>query len=501
MTFKEVCDLIACDEHKNLELKKTTGELKDGMHSACAFLNTQGGVLVFGVTPNSLKIVGQEVTEATRREVAHALVGLEPALDVAVEYIDIPERPGFQLIVMRFEAYVWGKPPYTYHGCPYYRVESTTKIMPREMFHERIKVSNPDLFAWERQPAERIGIKDLNEQFIRGAVRLGVERGRVSSAALAEPFEVLLEKLQLLTSQGVPNNAAAALFGTNNYSYPQFRMRMARFRGVDKMEFIDNQRVDGNFFDLLDAGMAFFMKHLSMSGKIVGLYREEHLEVPIEALREALTNALCHRQLEKYNLTIGIAIYDDRIEIENPGVLPPQITPETIRNSRLSMPYNPIMADVLFKTTFLENWGTGLNRIVEACVKPNLPEPEWRMQQGFVVVTFQRPPYGAVPGTCPPSTEQVGPKQDSSRTQVPDKYKPASAYVEEVVNYTPDGKEYSLAEIMGFCNRKSRKKFSLNYLIPSIEDGAIERKYPDNPNHPRQKYRLTEKALKWKKGE
>ena len=139
-----------------------------------------------------------------------------------------------------------------------------------------------------------------------------------------------------------------------------------------------------------------------------------------------------------------------------------------------------------------------MNRIVEACVKQNLPEPEWRMQQGFVIVTFKRPPYGAEPGTYPSSTEQVGLKQDSSRTQVPDKYKPSSVYVEDVVNYTPDGKEYSLAEIMGFCNRKSRKKFSLNYLIPSIEDGAIERKYPDQPNHPRQKYRLTEKAINWK---
>ena len=136
--------------------------------------------------------------------------------------------------------------------------------------------------------------------------------------------------------------------------------------------------------------------------------------VKLLALREALTNALCHRQLEKYNLTIGIAIYDDRIEIENPGFLPPQITPETIRNSRLSMPYNPIMADVLFKTTFLENWGTGLNRIVEACVKQNLPEPEWRMQQGFVIVTFKRPPYGAEPGTCPPSTPQVPNKYRTS---------------------------------------------------------------------------------------
>ena len=93
MTFEEVCDLIACDEHKNLELKKTTGELKDGMHSACAFLNTHGGVLVFGVTPNSLKILGQEVTETTRREVAHALVGLEPALGVGYVELLYPDQP------------------------------------------------------------------------------------------------------------------------------------------------------------------------------------------------------------------------------------------------------------------------------------------------------------------------------------------------------------------------------------------------------------------------
>ncbi len=72
------------------------------------------------------------------------------------------------------------------------------------------------------------------------------------------------------------------------------------------MEFIDNQRVDGNFFDLLDAGMSFFLKHLNMSGKIVGFTRQESLEIPATALRETLTNALCHRQWEKHNLTIGI---------------------------------------------------------------------------------------------------------------------------------------------------------------------------------------------------
>lgn len=104
--------------------------------------------------------------------------------------------------------------------------------------------------------------------------------------------------MQLL-NDGIPNNAVATLFSTNIYEYPQFRLRMARFRGTDKNEFIDNQRVEGNFFDLLDAGMAFFFKHLSLSGKIVGFVREEHLEIPAEALRETLVNALLCKGLHK----------------------------------------------------------------------------------------------------------------------------------------------------------------------------------------------------------
>ena len=88
MTYEELEILIKNDEHRQLELKKTTGELKDGMHSACAFLNTEGGWLIFGVTPSSLKILGQEVTDNTQREIAQALSYLEPQVDVRVEYVD-----------------------------------------------------------------------------------------------------------------------------------------------------------------------------------------------------------------------------------------------------------------------------------------------------------------------------------------------------------------------------------------------------------------------------
>ena len=87
---------------------------------------------------------------------------------------------------------------------------------------------------------------------------------------------------------------------------------MARFVGTNKNMFRDNQRAEGNFFKLLDAGVAFCFKHLSLSGRITNhsLEREEHLEVPYHALREALINALCHRHWERYNLTISLAIYD-----------------------------------------------------------------------------------------------------------------------------------------------------------------------------------------------
>ena len=128
----------------------------------------------------------------------------------------------------------------------------------------------------------------------------------------------------------------------------------------------------------------------SISGKIVGFTREEKLEIPAEALREALTNALCHRMFHNTSSSVGIAIYDDRVEIENTGHLPDELTVETIKQSHHSFPQNPTIADVLFKTTFLENWGSGVGRMVDACKKANLPEPEFNQNSAFVWVTFKR---------------------------------------------------------------------------------------------------------------
>ncbi|WP_165157705.1 ATP-binding protein [Parabacteroides sp. ZJ-118] len=490
-TIDDIKELIASDESRTLELKKTTGELKDGMHSACAFLNTEGGWLFFGVTPKSLKIIGQEVTDKTQQEIAQALAGLEPAVDVKVEYVDVPEYPGNKIIAMHFDGWVWGERPHTYHGCPYYKVESTTKVMPQDMYDERIRAHQPQIYSWEGQTANSITLADLNEKHIRGCIRLGVEGGRIPASAISAPIEDTLAKWKLLKN-GVPTNGAAMLFSDNIDDFPQFRLRMARFLGTDKNEFIDNQRVEGGFFELLDAGMAFFFKHLNLGGKITNhsLQREEHLEVPYKALREALINSLCHRQWEKYNLTNSIAIYDDRIEIANPGIFPPQITPESIKKPHESYPYNLKIAEALYKSTYLESWGSGAKRIMDACREQGVEEPVWRWDGGFVIVTFKRPTYRLVTHEQEAAKEDIGGDVTISTPQAPLKYPSSTPQVELLIQKMSDS-YMTLKEIAELCGIRDLKYFRESYIAPALEIGVIERLYPNQPKHPKQQYRLT----------
>lgn len=383
MTIEDVKQLIVGDEHRALELKKTTGELKDGMQSACAFLNTEGGWLIFGIAPTSLKIVGQMVNDNTQRELAQALSGLEPIVDIRAQYVDIPDSGGKQLIALHFDGWQEGQIPYTYQGRPYIRVESTTRQMPREMYDERLRCSNPGRFAWDAQTADDMTIADLDEERIRNAVRGGIAGGRINASAENDSIESLLDKFKLL-KDGKVTKAAVVLFGKNLYHYPQLMLRMAYFRGKDKMVFIDNKQAEGNFFDLLDAGIAFCFRHLSLSGEVKGLRREEHLEIPVEALREALTNALCHRRYDDPRATVSLAIFDDRLEITNPGRLPAPLTPESIKQPHGSYPYNLRIAQVLYLSTYLERWGTGVSRMIDFCREQGVPEPEY-MADGYVV--------------------------------------------------------------------------------------------------------------------
>ena len=245
-------------------------------------------------------------------------------------------------------------------------------------------------FRWDSMTADNMTIEDLDEKRIRTAVTMGVKSGRLNPNAESESIPEVLAKLELL-SDGKPTNAAVALFANDTRNYPEIELKMGYFKGNDRMVFIDNKMERGNFFDLLDAGIAFLFRNLRLSGEVKGLLREEQLEIPAEALREALTNSLCHRQYERTNGSVSLAVYDDRVEIVNTGVFPPQLTADTIRMTHESYPYNKKIAQVLYLTKNLEKWGTGANRMIDLCREQGVPEPEWKVGNGTVTIIFRRP--------------------------------------------------------------------------------------------------------------
>jgi len=143
----------------------------------------------------------------------------------------------------------------------------------------------------------------------------------------------------------------------------------------------------------------------------------------------------------------------------------------------------------------LENWGSGAGRIMDACKDQNVETPIWTIQGGFVIVTFKRP-ITANSTQATPSTPQATP----STPQVPLKYTPSTPQVEELIKVVDD-QFIDRSSMMKLVHLQDRKHFRENYLLIAIKEGAIESKYPEQPNHPKQQYRLTEKALKWKRNQ
>lgn len=345
--------LIAGAEGGTVEFKETTGQLERGMETLCAFLNGTGGTVLFGVTDKG-KIIGQEVSDKTKRDIAETIRRIEPFATIDISYTDIPGT-NKSVIALSAEEQRYMR-PFTYKGRAYQRIESVTSAMPQGIYNLLV-MQRGGTYAWDSMQNPGLKISDLDETAILGAVRGGIRGGRLPEGSMQEDVRTILEKFDLL-NDGKLNNASVVLFGRNFYHYPQCLLRLARFKGTTKDEFLDNQRVTGNIFNLLDAAMAFFFKHLSLSGKIEGLYREEELNVPYKALRECCINAFAHRVYHRPGSSVGIAIYDDRVEIENSGTFPPDITIEKLLGGHNSEPQNLIVANVLYKSAGIGELGT-----------------------------------------------------------------------------------------------------------------------------------------------
>lgn len=472
--LEDIKNLIVQSENEQVEFKETTGQLERGMETLCAFLNGSGGTVLFGVTDKG-KIVGQDLSDKTKRDIVEAIKRIEPLTAIKISYSAIPET-NRHVIALHVDSQLSAR-PFAYKGRAYHRMESVTSMMPQEKYN-LLLLQRGGKYGWEAITNENLKIENLDVNIIRGAVRMGVESGRLPETTMIEEIPLILEKFELSSSDGKLKNAAAVLFGKNLSDYPQCLLRMARFKGINKDEFMDNQRIHGNIFELLDAAMAFFFKHLSLSGKVEKLYREEELSIPYKALRESCINSFSHRLYHKPGSSVSIAIYDDRVEVTNSGMFPEDMTLERLLGPHDSEPQNPIIANVLYKSKVLESWGRGIGLMISECRRVGLPDPEFHSDDAFVQVVFRyvRDTVGQNP-TVPPQLP------DSNPTVIPQVKKVLVAI---------GGNTYSAKEIMESMGLKDKSNFLENYLYPAIRLKFVEALYPEQPKHPKQKYHLTE---------
>ena len=393
ITPDQIAEWVTAGESESLEFKRNTGRRREAAQTICAMLNHRGGRVLFGVTPEG-NVDGQQVSDSTIQDVSAEIQEIEPPVFPRIECI--PVNADREVVVVSVDqGYM---KPYVYRKTAYRRVGNTTLKMPRDaqdrMLIERVHSEQ----RWENQPATGWSVDDLDLSEILFTVDESIRRGRVSDPGTRDPEE-LLRGLGLV-KDGVLLRAAIVLFGKTDrveVEMPQCLLRVARFRGVDRAEFLDNRQFRDNAFGLLLRAERFMRDNLPVAGRIMpNLFeRVDDPLYPPEALREALANAFCHRDYTIGGGSVAVAIYDDRLEVTSSGTLHFGLTAEQLFLPHESLPWNPLIANVFYRRGIVEQWGRGTIKIAELTTSAGLPQPEIEDAGGCVTVRFR--PGGYVP--------------------------------------------------------------------------------------------------------
>lgn len=391
MTPAQIAAWASAGELETQEFKLTTGERRGAAQTLCAMLNRRGGRVLFGVDKNG-KVTGQHVSDRTIEELSEEIRRIDPPAFPSIDRV--PLADGREVIV----ASVPTGPvrPYSDKGTAYLRIGNTTVPMSRDEYNRMLLERVHGEQRWENQPATEWGITDLDVAEIRRTVEESIRRGRSDDPGTREPEE-LLRGLGL-SRDGVLLRAAVVLFGRAERieaELPQCLLRVARFRGLDRTEFLDNRQFHGNTFDLLAKAERFLREHLPIAGRIApDLFEriDDPLYPPV-ALREALANAFCHRDYAIGGGSVAIAIYDDRLEVTSSGSLHFGLTAEALFLPHESLPWNPLIARVLYRRGIIESWGRGTLKMAELTASAGLPRPEIEDAGGCVTVRFRPSRY------------------------------------------------------------------------------------------------------------
>ena len=362
-------------------------------------LNHRGGRVLFGVEPDG-RIVGHQVSDRTIEDVAQEIREIEPPVFPAIDRVVV----GGGREVLTVSVGTGHSQPYTHRGQAFRRVGTTNQALSRDEYNrvliERLHADS----RWELQPAAGWSVADLDEEEIRRTLEEGISIGRVGEPSTREP-EAILRGLGLMKRDALLR-AAVVLFGCADRLLPDFAqclLRVARFRGTEKGEFLNNRQFHGHAFDLFQRAQRFLLDHMPIAGHFEP-GRMERIDEPAYsplAFREAIANAICHRDYASGGSSIGVAMYDDRLEVTSSGTLHFGFTPQALFEPHESRPWNPLVASVFYRRGIIETWGQGTLKMAAWSEEAGLPKPEILEIPGAVVVRFRGKTTGKTTGKTP----------------------------------------------------------------------------------------------------
>ncbi len=439
-------------ESQNVEWKRRWRD--EYLRWICGFANAEGGVLVIGrgddgavVGLSGVRKLLEDIPNKVR-DVLGIVVDVNLGTEAGKAYLEVVVDPQPH--------------PVSYKGEYHYRSGSTRQELKGAAL-SRFLLRKQGLH-WDGVPVPHARMEDLSEAAVDRFRKGARGSGRLDAALLAEPTPVLVDRLHLRERSHLKRAAVLLFHPDPEVFFTGAYVKIGFFR--DNVDLLYHDEIHGDLFKQVARTMDLLStKYLRAGIRYEGIGRVESFPVPRNALREAVLNAVIHKDYAS-GATIQISVYDDKLMIWNPGQLPPDWKAEDLLEKHESKPFNPDVAHAFFRAGLVESWGRGLELILADCRRAGVPAPELRFKRAGFWVVFHFPPgyptATGVPetdGETKSTTQETGattqetPQESHATTQeqILDLLRTEPAIsrrvIAERIGITPDGVKYHLTRL------------------------------------------------------
>lgn len=469
------------EEGQNLEWKSSWRD--EHLKWICGFANAQGGRLVIGKNDRG-EVLGVKDPLRLMEEIPNKAQSL---LGVVVD-VNLKSEAGGEYLEIRVDPY---PNPISYRGEYHYRSGSTKQVLRGAALNRFLLRKHGR--NWDDAPLPGVGLRDLDGRTLEEFGRLGVASGRLPAGTAGDSGGDLIETLHLREGEYLRRAAVLLFHPVPARFFAGAFVKIGYFRTETELAYQDV--VEGNLFAQVDRTVDLLRTKYSKARiTYEDIYRQETPLAPGEALREAVLNAIAHRDYG-HPAPIQIRIYDDRISLWNPGSLPPDWTLDKLMGAHASVPHNPGIANAFFRAGMIEAWGRGIGHIVSACRAAGTAEPRWELESDgvrleFMFVGTANPSVsgGAARESGGPARQARGPRPSRPESQPESQPESLAARVLRQLAAGPMSKS-GLSRSLGQRSVSGQ----LNRVISALlTDGCIGYTIPDRPRSRLQKYRLTD---------